>query len=139
MDGSYSVIFKLCYKEYEYKPSLKAIKDFKEATGLDMWGVLSKYMSTYLKCRAEGVPLTDMLNELAKVIDFVDSAVLFHCLAKQSSSVSIDEIEDAMFHAGILPTEADSDMSEPYPMVIYMLALDINKYHETVRAETKKQ
>ena len=131
--------FKLCYKEYEYKPSLKAIKEFKEATGLDMWGVLSKYLTVYLKCRTDNHSITDMLHELSTVMTFVDAAQLFYCLAKQSSSVSIDEIEDAMFHAGILPTEADGDMGEPYPIILYMLALDVNKYHESVRAEVKKQ
>jgi len=130
--------FKLCYKKYEYKPSLKAIKEFKEATGLDMWGTLSKYMDAYLQCHRENISVTDMLYELSKVIDFVDAAQLFYCLAKQSASVTIDEIEDAMFHAGILPTQADGDMGEPYPIILYMLALDVNKYHETVRAETKK-
>jgi len=130
--------FKLCYKKYEYKPSLKAIKEFKEATGLDMWGTLGKYMDAYLKCHAEKLSITDMLYELSKVIDFVDAAQLFYCLAKQSSGVSIDEIEDAMFHAGILPTKIDNGMGEPYPIILYMVALDINKYHETVRAETKK-
>ena len=130
--------FKLCYKTYQFKPSLKAIKQFKESTGLDMWGVLSKYTTTFLKCSSDNLATTDILHKLSEVLGFVESAQLFYCLASQSSSVTIDEIEDAMFHAGILATNNDDDMSDPYPIILYKVAIDINKYHETVRAETKK-
>ncbi len=131
--------FKLCYKVYEYKPNLAAIKKFKEATGLDLWGVLSKYTSVFIQATRDNSGVSDMLHKLSEVLSFVDAAQLFYCLAKQcSNSVTIEEIEDAMFHAGIHASDSEHDMSEPYTIILYKVALDISKYHETLRAETKK-
>lgn len=129
--------FKLCYKEYDCKASLGAMKRFKEATGKDMWGVCSKYMSTYIALTKEGITIQDLIHELSTVLDFVDSAVFFHSLCVDSG-VSIDEIEDGMFHAGILPSERDHDMSEPYPIVLYILCTDIIKEHLDL-VESKKK
>lgn len=134
------MIFKLCYKSYEFKPTLAAMKQFKESTGLDLWATLIKFIATFSKGQKDNSPLGDRLHSLAQVLDFVDAAQLFYCLAKQSNSaVTIDEIEDAMFHVGILASDRDSDMSEPYPFVLYMLALDIYNYHEQLAKDTKKQ
>lgn len=131
--------FKLCYKSYDCKPSLGAMKAFKDATGLDMWSTLVRYMGTFTSSVAEGLPIEVALERLAGILDFVNSAQLFYCIAKQSNSVlTIDEIEDAMFHVGILKSERDSDMSEPYPFVMYKLALDVNEYHMQLAKETKK-
>ena len=130
--------FKLCYKSYDYKPSLRAIKEFKESTGLDLWATLSNFLGVYINCRTDGDAITTTISKLAKVIDFVEASQLFYCLAKQESSVSIDEIEDGMFHAGILPSEREHDMSEPYPFVIYQICLDIQEYHSQLSKDVKK-
>tara|TARA_R110000868_G_scaffold162439_1_gene393699 strand:- start:37090 stop:37503 length:414 start_codon:yes stop_codon:yes gene_type:complete len=130
--------FKLCYKAYDYKPNLRAIKQFKEATGLDLWSTLTKFIGVYLQSRAEKIAMTDMLHRLSEVIDFVDAAQLFYCLAKQDSSLTIDEIEDAMFHAGVLPSDRNHDMSEPYPFVIYMIGISVNEYHQQLAKDVKK-
>lgn len=139
MDGSYSVIFQLCYKKYEYKTSFKASKDFKDSTGLDLWGVLLDYVDCYIESMADGNNTAKTLSRLSKVIDKVDASHLFHSLAKQCGSVSLEEIQDAMEHAGILPTDVDNGMGEPYPIVLYMLALEIIDYHKKQRSEAKKQ
>lgn len=130
--------FKLFYKNYTYKPNLKAIKQFKEATNLDLWSILTSFTGVFVKCRVDNLDATETMKRLADVIGFVDAAQLFYCLAKQDTSLSIDEIEDAMFHCGILPSERSHDMSEPYPFVIYRLALDIHEYHTSLAKEEKK-
>lgn len=130
--------FKLFYKEYDCKPSLAAIKMFREATGLDLWSSLTKYMVCYTECRRDGVNIAEMLSRLAQVLDFIQSSQLLYCLGKQSNkSLTISEIEDAMFHAGILPSNDESDLCEPYPIIIYKLALDVNEYHVSLSAEKK--
>ena len=104
-----------------------------------MWSVLIKFITTFSNGQKENLPIGDRLYNLSQVLDFVDSAQLFYCLAKQSnSSVTIDEIEDAMFHAGILESKRDGDMSEPYPFVLYQLALSVYEYHEQLAKDTKK-
>ena len=130
--------FKLFYKEYDCKPSLAAIKLFKEATGLDLWSSLTKYMVCFTESRRDKESVAELLSKLAHVLDFVQAAQLLYCLGKQSNSaLTISEIEDAMFHAGILPSSDESDLCEPYPYVIYRLALDINDYHASLSAEKK--
>tara|TARA_R110002020_G_scaffold58268_1_gene159738 strand:+ start:874 stop:1278 length:405 start_codon:yes stop_codon:yes gene_type:complete len=131
--------FKLFFKSYNCKPSLGAMKAFKEATGLDMWASLSSYMGTFAVSVAEGVRTEVALERLAGVLDFVDASQLFYCIAKQANSaLTIDEIEDAMFRCGILKSDRDSDMSEPYPFVLYKLALDVNDYHMQLAKDSKK-
>lgn len=130
--------FKLFYKTYTYKPNLKAIKQFKESTGLDLWATLTSFMGVFLGCRSDGDSTTETMRKLSEVIGFVDAAQLFYCLAKQDSSITIDEIEDAMFHAGILPSERDGDISEPYPFVIYQICLDVHTYHSEIAKDQKK-
>lgn len=132
--------FKLCFKSYEYKPSLKSMKEFKEATGLDLWSSLAKYMVEFSKARLDGCSVSETLHRLAEVLDFVNCAQLFYCLAKQESkSLTINEIEDAMYNAGILPSERDDDMSEPYPFVMYALALQVQEYHNSLAKDLKKK
>jgi hypothetical protein len=133
------MLFKLCYKSYDFKPSLAAMKQFKDATGLDLWTTLIRYMGSFSNSQSNGLSLADTLYELSNIIGFVDSAQLFFCVAKQSSkSITIEEIEDAMFHAGMLKSDRDSDMSEPYPFVLYQLALDVYEYHAQLSKNTKK-
>ena len=130
--------FKLFYKSYDYKPSLAAIKQFKEATGLDLWASLIKYMVCFTESRKSGESIGDMMFKLSGVVDFVQASQLLYCMAKQSNSaLSIDEIEDAMFHAGILPSETEGDLCEPYPIVIYKMALDVQEYHSSLSKEKK--
>ena len=130
--------FKLFYKVYSYKPNLRSIKQFKEATGLDLWSTLTDFMGVFIACRAEDVSVSDTMKRLAAVIGFVDAAQLFYCLAKQDTALTIDEIEDAMFHAGILPSDSETDLKEPYPFVIYQLCVDIHNYHAGLTKEEKK-
>ena len=130
--------FKLFYKSYDYKPSLKAMKQFKESTGKDLWATLLRFMVTFTNSRNGGDSVAELLEKLSGVVDFVDAAQLFYALAKQENkSITIDEIEDAMFHAGILPSHDEHDYSEPYPFVLYQVALEVQEYHRTIASEKK--
>ena len=130
--------FKLFYKSYNYKPSLSAVKQFKEATGNDLWSTLLRYMVAFTNSRKSGESVADTLSKLSDVVGFVESAQLFYCLAKQENkALTLSEIEDAMFHAGILPNQEDTDMCEPYPFVLYQIALDVITYHGTLSSEKK--
>ena len=130
--------FKLFYKSYDYKASINAVKQFKQATGEDLWSTLLRYMVTFTNSRKAGDSIADTLSKLSEVVGFVESAQLFYCLAKQESkTLTLDEIEDAMFHAGILPSQEEGDMCEPYPFVLYQIALDIITYHSTLSTEKK--
>lgn len=132
--------FKLFYKKYEYKPTLAAMRKFKDATGLDLWGTCAKYMDTYTNSRngKDQDSIQEAIYKLSKVLDFVNAAQFLYCLASQSSNVTIEEIEDAMYHSGILPSEREHDMSEPYPFVIYLVCTDIILEHVKL-AESKKK
>ena len=128
---------KLCYKEYPCKMSLGAMKQFKQATGKDLWCTLLQFMECYALSEGEATLLR--MRKLYEVIDFETAAQLFHALIRaENKSIPLDEIEDAMFKVGWLPTERPGDMSEPWPFVLVPLAHEINKQFETDAKELKK-
>ena len=131
--------FTLFYKDYSFKPTLSAMKEFKESTGKDLWASLMGYISVYTSCaKSTDKNVADMLILLADVLDFVEAAQLFYCLAKQeNNSLTLQEIEDAMFHAGILKNNEAGNKAEPYTIVLYQLALQINEYHNQLHSEKK--
>ncbi len=130
--------FKLFYKSYDFKPSLSAIKTFREATGLDLWASLIKYMVCFIDSKNNKDSVGDMIFNLSKVLDWVQASQLLYCLAKQSNNaVTIEEIEDAMYHAGITPNNEDSDLCEPYPLIIYKIAVDVQEYHSSLSKQKK--
>lgn len=128
--------FKLCYKEYDCKISLGAMKRFKEATGKDLWHVLTSFIIEYSERNDESIMKT--CSHMYGVCSFDTAANLFYSLAKEcNSALTIEEIEDAMFHVGWLPTDRDGDMSEPWPMVMVLLAADVNKYFNEITLKKK--
>ena len=57
-------------------------------------------------------------------------AKLFHCLiVQENKSIPLAEIEDSMFRVGWMPTDSDTDMCEPWPMVVTKLATDVSAYY----------
>lgn len=115
----------LGYKEYPYKMSLAAIKQFKDATGLDLWHTLLCYINAYRK--TSGISLLEQMEQLTAVCDFATTAKLFHCLIKQENkSIPLSEIEDAMFRVGWRSNDEDDEKSRPYPLIAVLLAFDID-------------
>ena len=130
--------FKLFYKSYDFKASVHAVKQFKQTTDLDLWSTLLRNMVTYTNSRKAGDSVADTLSKLSEIIGFVESAQLFYCIAKQENkTITLDEIEDGMYHAGILPSQEEHDLAEPYPLVLYKVALDVISYHSTLAVEKK--
>jgi hypothetical protein len=79
------------------------------------------------------------MRKLYEVVDFETAAHLFHSLIRaEDKNIPLQEIEDAMFKVGWLPTERDSDMSEPWPFVLVPLSHEINRQFETDVSELKK-
>ena len=117
---------KLCYKEYQAKMSLGAMKQFKDATGLDLWCTLMHFIEVYAE--TEKLTAVQRMRRLLEVCDFGTAAKLFHALIKAGGdSVGLDEIEDAMFRSGWLPNEVDNDLIEPWPLIMVVAAYAVDK------------
>jgi len=120
------MIIKLCYKEYPAKMSLGAMEYYDEATGRDLWGDLLKYLEMWQKL--SGGTIIELTAGMHEVMSFKNASHIFHSVIRQEdSSRSLAEIRDGMFAVGWLPTEDESGMAEPWPLVMYKVALDINK------------
>jgi len=129
---------KLFYKDYDCKLNLAAIKMFKESTGKDLLGTLTAVMECFITSNGNGESVMQRIVGVSNVIDQIDASQLFYCLIKQSNkAVTLAEIEDAVFHSGVLPSIDDGDDREPYQAVLYKLAIDANEYHNTLANEKK--
>ena len=128
---------KLCYKEYTYKMSLGAMKQFKQATGKDLWCTLLQFMECYALSNEDATLVR--IRKLYEVLDFETAAQLFHALIRAGNkSIPIEEIEDGMFKVGWLPSERADNMSEPWPLVLVLLSHEINKQFTADASELKK-
>ena len=78
------------------------------------------------------------MSSLQKVCGFTVAAKAIHALVKQENkNIPLAEIEDAMFRVSWLPTDDDSGMKEPWPIVMVDIATQVNKYF-TDNIPTKK-
>lgn len=117
--------------------SLGAMKQFKQATGKDLWCTLLQFMERYALTKDESI--VSRMKKLYETVDFETASHLFHSLIRaEDNSIPLIEIEDAMFKVGWLPTERDGDMSEPWPLVLVVIAHEINKQFEQDVSELKK-
>ena len=131
--------FTLCYKEYPFKMSLGAMKQFKVATGKDLWHTLVAFLDEWMQ--GEGESVLKRCRRAYEVVDFVTAAELIHALVKaENKSVPIAEIEDAMFRVGWLPTDLENNNVNPYPLVLVSIAHQINdEFTLGVEQEKKSQ
>lgn len=130
------MIINLCYKSYDAKMSLEAMKNFKAATGKDMWFTLLSVMEVWLST-SEELTITRM-KKIYELIDFECASQLFHCMIKtEDKSIPLQEIEDAMFRVGWLPTDREGNLSEPWPYVMALLSHDSNTYFSELVKEKK--
>lgn len=120
-------MIKLCYKEYDYKINLAACKKFYEQTGKDLTYTLMRYLDA---CRAtREMSATERLTYFMGIESFENISKLFHCLITQvDKSLPLAEIQDAMFRVSWIPSDRDDDMSEPWPLVVVVLATEVNEY-----------
>lgn len=121
-------MIKLCYKEYDYKLNLSACKAFHEQTGKDLTHTLLRYLDA---CRTtKNMETLQRLEYFFGIEKFDVIAKAFHCLIKQENkNIPLVEIEDAMFRVNWIPNEEDSDLCEPWPLVMVDLATQVNDYY----------
>lgn len=129
-------MIKLCFKEYESKMSLEAIKQFKLNTGLDLWCTLISFIQTYRD--TSDLDTISRMQQLYSVCDFETGAQMFHALIHTSdSSIPLQEIEDSMFRVGWMPTKDDGNLREPWPIVAVNVAYDIDKQFQEILPKKK--
>lgn len=130
--------FNLCYKDYPCKMSLEAMKEFEESTGKCLWNTLIKFIERFQSSRSNGDSIATTLAKVGAVASFSDCAQMFYCMAKQcNSQLKISEIEDAMYHSGMFPS--DDLKMQPYQFVMSALSVDVLEYLKEINAEKKKQ
>lgn len=130
-------MIKLCYKSYPYKMTLGAMKKFKQATGKDLWYSLLRFIECYAE--SDGDSTFVRLRKLYEIIDFETASHIFYSLINaEDKSVPLEEIEDGMFKVGWMPTDRDGDMSEPWPLVLVVVAHEINRQFEADVSSAKK-
>ncbi|HHZ68954.1 MAG TPA: hypothetical protein EYN67_02855 [Flavobacteriales bacterium] len=118
----------LCFKTYNCKLNLAACKSFHQQTGKDLNYLLMCYLELFRK--NEKLSLVERLKSAFGMESTDVAAKLFHCLiVQEDKSIPLAEIEDAMFRVSWMPTDNDTDMCEPWPMVMLQLAIDVSSYY----------
>ena len=131
-------MIKLAYQEYDYKMSLAAMRQFKEATGKDLWHTLLSLIEAQADEIEKKSSTLQLLAALSGVVDFDTGAEIFHSLlTDRGGKVRKDDIEDAMFRVGWLPSKTEDGMTEPYPLVILQIAVGVNAQMQK-RVQKKK-
>jgi len=117
--------------------TLGAMKQFKAATGKDLWHTLVAFLDDWMKSAKES-DLT-RCRGVYNTVDFATAAELIHALVKaENKSIPIAEIEDAMFRVGWLPINLDDDGVSPYPLILVSIAHQVNaQFSEGVDNEKK--
>ena len=118
----------LAYKKYNLKLNLAACKAFYEQTGKDLNYTLLRYLEA---CRDGSEQSTIVrLRVLFGVESFDVVAKMLTCMINQENdSIPLAEIEDAMFRVGWMPSDDDTGMSNPWPLVVTKLANDVSEYY----------
>jgi len=120
-------MIKLCYKEYNYKISLKACKVFYDKTGLDLQTVFMKYISHCSKTK--GMGLAERLVSFSELYTRDIACKALHAVISEGcDGIPLAEIEDATYRVGWFENTKDDDISEPWPMVMLTTALQVNDY-----------
>lgn len=128
-------MIKLCYKEYPVKMSLGAMKQFKQATGKDLWFCLLQFLESFHREKEHGA--LHLCKSLYGIMDFETASHAFHALINgDGGKTPLIEIEDAMFRVGWLPTDDEGDFREPWPLIMVQMATECDKQLRT--QEVKK-
>lgn len=121
-------MIKLCYKEYPYKLNLAACKAFYQETGKDLTYVLMRYLEACVDTK--GMEAIERLRHFSGLETMETISKLFHCLIKQENkTIPLVELQDAMFRVSWMPTNEDTDLCEPWPLVVVDLATQVNEYY----------
>ena len=129
--------FKLCYKTYPFKISQGACKGFFEQTGLDLQTVFLTYVCSFHESKKEksGQRLVLLSNLYSRD---VACKAMYHMIKSEVKGVSMAELEDATFRVSWVASDRDDDLSEPWPLVMVDIGLQINAFF-TENLNVKKQ
>lgn len=118
--------FKLAYKAYPFSMSLAACKRFTDATGLDLHDVLMDYIHAYTAVSKE----TDLkkVSVMSKLHSRAIACHVFHAISEKENSIKLEEFEDATYLTSWFRSEVVDGMSEPWPIVLVGVAMDVNNY-----------
>lgn len=119
--------FKLCYKSYPFKISQGSCKRFFEQTGLDLQTVFLTYICKFHE--TSKVNTGDRLVALSNLYSRdVACKAMYHMVKEEKDGVSIAELEDASFRVSWVSSDRDDDLSEPWPLVMVEIGLQISEY-----------
>ena len=118
--------FKLAYKTYNFGISLASCKSFTDSTGLDLHCVLMDYIYTYTNLTGE--PELKKVSELGKLYSRDIACNLFSAITDKELNIPIEEFQDATYRTSWVQSSNVDGFSEPWPLVIVGVAMDVNKY-----------
>ncbi len=118
--------FKLAYKEYPFSISLASCKRFTDASGLDLHPVMMDYIHKFTELKDASI--LDRLTQLSKLYSRDVACHLFMSITDKEKDIPLEEFQDATFRVSWIQSSRDDDLSEPWPLVIVALAMQVNKY-----------
>tara|TARA_R110000744_G_scaffold216575_1_gene335378 strand:- start:574 stop:981 length:408 start_codon:yes stop_codon:yes gene_type:complete len=119
---------KLCYKTYDWKISNGACRSFKEKTGKDLKGFFASYIVASIKLNKD-ITIFERCEVFRGLHSVEDACKAMLCVIEAAQDgVSLSEIEDGAERVSWSVNNKPDDLSEPWPIVILHLALDINDY-----------
>ena len=128
----------LAYKSYDIKVSYGALRKFDQNHDIDLDGLLVKYIDTATEASmlesCTTVKRVDMLNNVAQK---QLAAEAFHAVI-EADNITLEEIIDGMYSAGMIPSIDKDDKCEPYGIVMLMLAYEVAKQMNEMRSDKKK-
>ena len=90
-----------------------------------MWYTLISLIEVYLANSEK--PILTQMKSLYEAVDFETGLQLFYTLAKQEDkTLEIEEIEDGMLRVGWRPIEQDGEYIQPYPIILFEIAQNID-------------
>lgn len=115
--------------------SLDAIKKFKQNTGKDLWCLMITMIEIFAKTK--DLSTLERMRTLYEACDFETASYAFHALCT-NDSIPLEEIQDGMFRVGWRPTEREDDISEPWAIVLVLLAYDVDEQFSEIQTLKKK-
>jgi len=130
-------MIKLCYKEYPFKITLGAMREYKELTGKSLHYSLMKAYKANIDGRE--TTLINRLLQIQEAISFDDALAVFHTIIKtENSATSKAEIEDAMLKVSWFPNADDSDLGRPWPFELMTIVEEVNNFYSELSTEKKQ-
>lgn len=135
--------FKLCYVEHEFELNYSSIRDFKQATGLDLYacllGYLAKWFNVKKRVEAGEISLLEQFAILSEAVDFETASHVIKACTAKSQTIGLDEIQNAMFNVGWLPVEEGGEYTEPYTVVLAQLGIIANEQLAEIATAKKRE